>query len=76
MTEEKEEFGSPPDADEQDQLADAPDPGFDDIEDEDDDESPLEDEEVTAEDDLPDDDDELADPPDGDEARVTPDAPE
>ena len=66
--------GTPPDAEDQDQLADGPDPGYDDVDD--DDEAPLEDEETDQQDDQVDDDTELAQPPDGDEARTVPDAPE
>jgi len=77
MTDDTETFeGTPPDAEDQDQLADGPDPGYDDIPDDDDDETPLADEDTDAEDDQVDDDTELAQPPDGDEARTVPDAPE
>lgn len=62
----------PPDADNPD-VADEPDAAFDDV---DDDEQPLEDDELTGELEHVDDDDELANPPDGDEGRATPDAPE
>ena len=66
--------GTPPDADNPD-MADEADAAFDDV-DTDDGEQPLADDELVSDDEPVDDDLELANPPDGDEGRTTPEAPD
>ena len=77
MSEHEDQQEQPPDLVEgEDERADFPDPGYDDV-DEVADNEPLEDEEAEDEDaDLVDEDNELASPPDGDEGRTRPDTPE